>query len=402
MKCDVVVVGAGPAGSTASIFLAKKGLKVIMIDKAKFPRMKPCGGAIPISTFKRLSFLKKYDLVDSYSYGGFIYSPSLKYCAKLQSDEPVVAFISRETFDHKLALIAVDHGVEFYDGKRVKDVRIIGDKAEVTLEDETTINSDVVVGADGVSSIVAQKAGLSPKNKMVNICVFQEYKLDEKILDDYATKKHLCHLHMMYNNIPGYAWLFPKKDRFNIGIGEFIPLKKSDLKLNLVDAYKSYFNLLQKEKLIPLNLKIGNVKGGCIPVYLLEKTYSDRVVLCGDAAGFINPVSGGGIYYAMVSGENAASVIYNAFENENFNSSFLSNYQNLWMKEFGKDLRALSRISNIWLKNSEKFIKVISKDSRLIGIASGFLYGNLRIRDYRNKIISYYIQDKIKDALGLL
>jgi geranylgeranyl reductase family protein len=398
----VVVVGAGPAGSTASIFLAEKGLKVVMIDKAKFPRMKPCGGGIPISTFKRLPFLKKYDLVDSYSYGGFIYSPSLKYCAEFQSDEPVIAFVSRETFDHKLALIAVDHGAEFCDGKRVKDIFFSGEKTEVILDDGTTINPEVVVGADGVSSIVAQKAGLSTKNKMVNICVFQEYKLDEKILDDYITNKHLCHLHMVYNNIPGYAWLFPKKDCVNIGIGEFIALKKSDLKLNLVDAYKSYFNLLQKKKLIPLNLKIGKVKGGCVPAHILEKTYSDRVVLCGDAAGLINPVSGGGIYYAMVSGENAASVIYNAFENENFNSSFLSSYQNLWMKEFGKDLQALSRISHIWLKNSEKFIKIISKDSRLINIAAGFLYGNLRIRDNRNKIISYYLQDRIKDSLGLL
>lgn len=402
MKCDVVVVGAGPAGSIASTFLAKKGLKVIMIDKAKFPRMKPCGGGVPVSIFKRLPFLKNYDLVDSYSYGGYIYSPSLKYCAKLQSDDPVVALVSRETFDNKLALIAVDQGAEFYDGKKVKDVRITADKAEVILEDGANISSDVVVGADGVSSIVAQKAGLSAKNKMVNVCVFQEYKLDEKTLENYTTEKHLCHLHMLYNNIPGYAWLFPKKDSFNIGIGEFIPLKKKNTKINLVDAFKSYFHLLQEKKLIPFDLNIGKVKGGCVPVNLLEKTYSDRVVLCGDAAGMINPVSGGGIYYAMVSGENAATVINNSYENENFNSSYLSNYQNLWMQEFGKDLHALSRISNIWLKNSEKFIKIISKDNRLIDIASSFLYGNLRMRDYRTKIISYYIQDRIKDSLGLL
>jgi geranylgeranyl reductase family protein len=402
LKCDVVVVGAGPAGSTASIFLAKKGFKVIMVDKAKFPRIKACGGGIPVSVFKRLPFLKKYDLVDCYSHGGFVYSSSLKSCAKLESADPVVAFVSRDAFDQKLALIAVDHGVEFYDGKRVKDIHFSDDKVKVILDDETTIDSDVVVGADGVSSIVAQKAGLASKNKLVNVCVFQEYKLNEKILSEYTTEKHLCYIHMVFNNIPGYAWLFPKKDCFNIGIGEFIVLKKPGLKINLVDAYKSYFDLLQKEKLIPFDLKTGKVKGGCVPVYLLKKTYSDRVVLCGDAGGFINPVSGGGIYYAMVSGENAASVICNAFENENFSSSFLSDYQNLWMNEFGKDLRTLSRISNFWLKNSEKFIKIISKDSRLTDIASSFLYGNLQMRDYRGKLISYYIQDRIKDALGLL
>ena len=364
--------------------------------------MKACGGGIPVSIFKRLPILKKYDIVDCYSHGGFVYSPSLKYCAKLQSNDPVVALVSRDIFDNKLAQIATDFGVDFYDGKSVKDVHINTDKTEVILGDNTTINSEIVVGADGVYSIVAQKVGLLNKNKMVNICVFQEYKLDEKILNDYTTDKHLCHLHMVYNNIPGYAWLFPKKDSFNIGIGEFVPLKRPGLKINLVGAYKSYFNFLQNNKLIPSNLEIGKFKGGCIPVNLLEKTFSDRVVLCGDAAGFINSISGGGIYYAMVSGENAASVINNAFENENFNSSFLSGYQNIWMQDFGKDLLSLSRISHIWFKNSEKFIKIISKDNRLIDMACNFLYGNLIGRNLKGKIISYYIQDRIKEVLGLL
>ena len=402
MKCDVVVVGAGPAGSVASIFLAKKGLKVIMFDKAKFPRIKPCGGGVPIRTFSRLPFFKKYNLVDFYSYGGAIYSSSLKHCVEYRSNEPVLALTFREIFDNKLAEIAVDHGVEFYDGKRIKDIRITADKAEVILDDGKTIDSEIIVGADGVLSIVAKKTGLAVKNKLSNICVFQEYKVDEKTIDEFTTKKHLCHIHMMYYNIPGYAWLLPKKDSFNIGIGEFISLKKRGSKSNLVDAYYSFFDLLKEKKLIPSDLKINKLKGGFVPVQLLEKTYSDRVVLCGDAAGFINPVSGGGIYYAMVSGEIAANVINNAFKNEKFDSSFLSNYQSIWMQEFGKDILTLSRILYIWLRNSEKFIKIVSKDSRLIDIASGFLNGNLCISDYRTKIITYYIQDRIKDLLGLL
>jgi geranylgeranyl reductase family protein len=401
LKYDVVVVGAGPAGSIASIFLAEKGLKVVMIDKDKFPRTKPCGGGIPVSIFKRFPFLKKYEIVDSYCYGGFAYSPSLKYCAKLQSDEPVVILVSRENFDYKLALKALELGVEFIDGKKVKDVHITSDKAEVVLADETVITSEVVVGADGICSMVAKKSGLLPKNKLVNICVYQEYKLDEKTLNDYTNEKHLCHVHLLFNNIPGYAWLFPKKESFNIGIGEFTYYKKG-LKTDLIDVYKNYFNLLQKEKLIPGDLKIGKLKGGCVPGCILEKTYSDRILLCGDAAGFINPVSGGGIYYAMYSGEIAATIINNAFENENFSSSFLCNYQTKWMQEFGKDLQVLAKISHIWLKNSEKIIKFILKDKRLINIASDFLFGNIKMRDHRNKIIGYYLQDKIKEVLGLL
>jgi flavin-dependent dehydrogenase len=71
VKYDVIIVGAGPAGSTAAFFLAKKGFKVLFIDKHKFPRVKPCGGGIPMAAFKRFSYIEKYNLVDSYCYGGF-------------------------------------------------------------------------------------------------------------------------------------------------------------------------------------------------------------------------------------------------------------------------------------------------------------------------------------------
>ena len=397
------MVGAGPAGSTAATFLAKKGFKVVLVDKDNFPRAKPCGGSVPMGTIKRFPYLKGSDFIESYSYGGFIHSPSLKYHIEFHGEKPVVAMVTREKFDHGLALIAVDNGAQFLDGKQVKDVHISPDKAVVTLEDQTTISSDVVIGADGIPSTIARKSGLTPQNKKVNVCVFQEYKLDEKTLDEYATKERIGHLHLMYENIPGYAWLFPKKDCVNIGVGEFMPFRKyTTKKVNLIETYNSYFKMLQQDKLIPKDLKIGKVKGGSVPIYPLEQTYSERLLLCGDAAGFINPVSGGGIHFAMVSGENAATVISDAFENENFKSSFLSRYQQLWMEEFGKDLRTFASFTNIWLRQAEKFIKIASKDHRLTDIAAKFLYGDIRIRDYRGKIMAYYLQDRIKDAFGLL
>jgi geranylgeranyl reductase family protein len=403
MKYDIVVVGAGPAGSTAATFLAKKGFKVVLIDKDKFPREKPCGGGIPINTFKRFPYLKESDFIESYSYGGFIHSPSLKYKIEFHREKPIVAMVKRDKFDHGLALIAVDNGAQFLDGKRVKDVNIYPDKAEVFLNDQTTILSDVVIGADGIPSTIARKSGLTPKDKKVNVCVFQEYNLDEKTLDEYATKERFGHIYLVYNNIPGYAWLFPKKDCFNIGVGEFMPFRKHiPKKVSLVETYNSYFRFLKKEKLIPEYLRIGKLKGGSVPIYPLEQTYGDRLLLCGDAAGFINPVSGGGIHFAMVSGENAATVIGDAFENENFNSSFLSRYQQMWMEEFGKDLKTFARFVNIWLRHAEKIVKIVSKDHRFADIAEKYLYENIRIQDYRGKIMAYYLQDRIKDALGLI
>jgi len=403
VKYDVVIVGAGPAGSTAATFLAKKGFKVALVDKDKFPRTKSCGGGVPMSTIKRFFYLKNSDFIESYAYGGFIHSPSLKYQIEFHGEKPVAAMVTRERFDHGLALIAVDNGAQFLDGKKVKDVHVFPDKTRVTLEDQTTISADVIIGADGIPSTIARKSGLTPREKKVNVCVLQEYKLDEKTLDEYATKERIGHLHLMYENIPGYAWLFTKKDRVNIGVGEFMLFRKyAPKKVSLVEIYNSYFKMLQRDKLIPKDLEIGNVRGGIVPIYPLEQTYSERLVLCGDAAGFINPVSGGGIHFAMVSGENAATVISDAFENENFKSSFLSRYQQLWMEEFGKDLRTFARFTNIWLRQAEKFVKIASRDQRLTDIAAKFLYGDIRVRDYRGRIMAYYLQGRIKDALGLL
>ena len=91
--------------------------------------------------------------------------------------------VKRERFDHGLALIAVNNGAHFLDGKKVTDVNINSEKAEVILEDNTIISSEVVIGADGISSITARKSGLIPLDKKVNVCAFQEFKLNEKTLD---------------------------------------------------------------------------------------------------------------------------------------------------------------------------------------------------------------------------
>jgi len=247
MNYDVIVVGAGPAGSTAAKHLAEKGLDVLLVDKERFPREKPCGGGIPINTFKRFSYLNDYNLVECYSYGGFIHSPSLKYSMKLSKEQPIIALASRKEFDHGLVKIAIDSGTHFMDCKKVQDLRINDDKAQIVLQDGSKLESKIIVGADGIPSTIAKKSGLAPQGKMVNVCIFQEYKVGEKIMDEYSTKKRLSHIHLQYNGIPGYAWIFPKKDRFNIGVGESMPYKKhSTRKVRLIDVYTSYFKLLKK------------------------------------------------------------------------------------------------------------------------------------------------------------
>jgi len=357
MEYDIVVVGAGPAGSTAAKNLAEQGLSVLLIDKEKFPRDKPCGGGLPIRVLNRFKYVKDKGLIESYSYGGFAHSSSLKYKVELQRNEPITAMILRKKFDYELVKLAIESGSVFIDEKSAKDIKILKDKARILLNDGTNVESQIVIGADGVWSNIAKKSGLNQSRKNVGICLFQEYPMSSETLDRFFGEKRLCHIHMKLQGIAGYGWVFPKKEHLNIGIVEYrLAVSHPKGKTNLKEAYKNYINILKGSKIIPDDLKMGRVKGGALPIFPLEKTYSDRVILCGDAGGFINPVSGEGIYYAMSSGEIAARVITEALEAGETDERFLSMYQKNWKNDFGKDIKLLLRSAKQWTKETEKFV----------------------------------------------
>jgi len=397
----VTVVGAGPAGSTAAKFLSEKGVKVLLIDKSKFPRSKPCGGGLPIRVLNRFKYVKDKGLIESYSYGGFAHSSSLKYNVELQRNEPIVAMILRKKFDYELVKLAIESGSVFIDEKSAKDIKILKDKARILLNDGTNVESQIVIGADGVWSNIAKKSGLNQSRKNVGICLFQEYPMSSKTLDRFFGEKRLCHIHMKLQGIAGYGWVFPKKQHLNIGIGEFESLtNKSRGKTNLKEVYKNYIQLLKETKIIPDDLKIGRIKGAALPLRPLSKTYTDRCLLCGDAAGLINPVSGEGTYYAMSSGEIAARTIADALEAGETDERFLSMYQKIWKNDFGKDIKLLLRSAKQWTKETEKFVELASRDEKLADMALGILHGRLSIHEYRWKLIRRYLYVYFKELFS--
>jgi len=403
MKYDVVVVGAGPAGSTAAKLLSEKGLKVLIIDKSKFPRNKPCGGGLPHRVIDKFGYVKDRGLIESYSYGGISYSPSLKYKATYKKDYPVVAMVLREKFDMGLARLAVDSGAELIDGKAVKDVIFSKESAKIILEDKTEIDTKMVVGADGVHSIVAKKSGLSPPKKYLGVCILNEYDLGEDIIDEYFGKERLCHIHLNFHNLLGYGWVFPKKQHLNIGVGKISPdTKISKTKTDLITIYKNYIKTLKKTKIIPKNIEIGRCTGGALHIGPLKKTYADRVLLCGDAAGFTNPLTGEGIYYAMSSGEIAAKVITEALEVDDTSKMFLSRYQKNWEEDFGKDIEALLGSTKGMNGDIEKVVRLASKSEKLTDVALGILHGGLSVREYRVELIIRYLYASFKDLFDAI
>jgi geranylgeranyl reductase family protein len=400
MKYDVTIVGAGPAGSTAAKFLSEKGINVLLIDKEKFPRDKPCGGGLSKRVLDRFPYIKDKNLIESYSYGGYAIS-SLKHKVMLKDDNPVGAMIIRKKFDNGLVKIAIDKGTDFKDGKTVENVKISNNEAKIILKDKSEIKSKIVIGADGVWSVIAKKSGLIPTKRPLGICIFDEYSVKKELIDKLFEKEKMCYFHFKFQDVLGYGWVFPKKQHLNIGIGKISSdIELSNAKKNLSDLYKDYITTLKKSKIIPENLKVGRLKGGALPVIPLEKTYCDRILLCGDSSGFVNPLTGEGIYYAMASGEIASKVILESLEYDDTSKQFLSKYQTIWEKDFGKDLEMLLKLSLGWSQGLDNLIRLLSKDKKFAELALGVLHGKISISEYKWKIMFRYMYSILKDKFS--
>jgi len=399
MNYDVVVIGAGPAGSTAAKCLAENNINVLLLDKSEFPRDKPCGGGIPTRILKRFPYIEP--LIDSISFGSITYSSSLRYKLDLIREKPLLLNVLRKDFDYGLVNLALKAGATFLGGKTVINVSIQQNHASIILDDGQSIETQMIIGCDGTQSIVAEKTNLSGKMQDLCIALVQEQPMTPKQLDTYYTKKRLVHLFIKTNGIAGYAWIFPKKHCVNIGIGEFqSALSKSKPHISLKDTYEKFIAVLKEKKLLPKKFIIENLKGATLPIFPLKNTYGDRLLLCGDAAGFINPITGEGIYYAMVSGQIASNVIVDGLKQKNLTKEFLSSYQKLWNDDFGKDLKLLGRFNNQWGKDSEKIVRLLTRDKKFAKLIIGVTGGQISFSEYKGALIIRYIYASIKDILS--
>ncbi len=288
---DLVVVGGGPAGSAAAFTAAKEGLRVCLIDKSNFPREKLCGGLITQrskNVFETVfgqeldsNIISYSDHVDFYSDGKFL--ASTEGYSRL-------FFTMRKDFDDYLLRLAKDAGTTLKLGVKIDRLDFV-DKV-VHLKNGDTIGYRFLIGADGVNSQVAKELFGSSFNKNT-IGFGLEAEVPREMLPTHSENVEIDFGAAKW----GYGWVFPKKSTFTIGVGGIHRLN-SDIKT-------SFANFLSAKG---LDVKKLNVKGQFIPFGdYRSQPGRDLVLLCGDAAGIVDPITGEGIAYAMQSG-NAAAV----------------------------------------------------------------------------------------------
>src|SRR5213596_2042940 len=284
-RFDVAVVGAGPAGSTAAYRLARAHARVLLVDKVAFPRDKPCGGGLTMRAVRQLPFPVEPVVEDRIIRARC----RLKYgpVMERESSQVLCLMTQRRRLDAFMVERAVEAGVEFRDGVRVE----VESDREIRV-DGTPIHVDAVIGADGANGITAKALALG--GGIVNGVALEGNLPYERLpADDWRGM-----LVLELATLPGgYGWIFPKGDHVNVGVGGW-GSEGPRLREHLRTLCARYSFGAED---------LTNVRGHRLPMRRSRTRFSQgRALLVGDAAGVLDPVSGDGIYEALVTGELAA------------------------------------------------------------------------------------------------
>ena len=380
---DVVVVGAGPGGSTAARFCSQAGLKTLLIEKEHLPRYKPCGGCLSPKTIRLLGFDLSPVLENTIDEAKFTYC--LKDPFFIKSERPFAFMVMRDRFDQFLVAKAIEKGASLLEGEKVIGVAEKDGGVEVELAKGEKVHCEYLIGADGPESIVARSLSLSPwRGDGKGIGLESEIPF-ESVID--FPKDHLHIIHLDFGRMPnGYGWVFPKKEGLSIGIGG---MPGEGKKINPRQHFVSFIRGLKY-----LNEeKIGRVIGHPLPPFYDEsqRVSQGRILLVGDAAHLMDPLMGEGIYYALRSGILAAEAIVQAKE-EGISPSDL--YQHAVQIHIFENLKWALRFSRFIFRFTKLAYQALMRYPELGDLYIQVLEGS---ESYQGFVVS--VKERIKNLL---
>lgn len=355
---DVIIVGAGPAGALLGYLLARQQYQVLIIEKKKFPRYKPCGGGLTRRALALLPFDISQIVEDTITHVRVSLSGEILF--ETADPEPIIAMVMRDKFDALLIDRALQAGAAFMDETAFQDAYRTDGTIRVNTT-KATFKTRVLVGADGVNSRVARSFGHRVLSRKMTALEGEVYVSNPDVLGRFRGSAHFD-----LGVIPaGYGWIFPKKDHLSIGV----------LTREKIQDMQDYFFSYLKHKGFGPDYKVKRLRGHLIPFGTGKKDTpaGPFSLLVGDAAGLSDPITGEGIYYALREAEIASQVISDFLKNK---YPSLERYNRKMRAEFTRDMVCAGRLSAFldrfpWL--SRRILKRKGKDlpTRYLKVVSG-------------------------------
>jgi len=312
---DILVIGAGPAGSTAAQASAKRGLNVLLIEKKQ--RI-----GIPVQCAELVSqWVSRHASFDPRSIVQSIETMSIHLPNEKTFEMKSPGYmLDRSLFDKEVAASAIRSGAEVLTETRALETSSEGVLIEQGSKKEW-IRAKVIIGADGVHSTVARWMKQPPIRMMV--ALQHEVAL-------FNPQVHVdIYFHPDYEG--GYGWFFPKGKTANVGIG--VPPQKTSM---LPELLNHFLTLLKDSGKLP-RIEIVSKTGGSIPCESRRQTVFGNTLIVGDAAGHAHPITGAGILNAVIAGEIAGRIAAEAIIRGDLH--YLENYESEWRETFGGTLR---------------------------------------------------------------
>jgi len=345
---DVIIIGGGPSGASAGRRAGKLGLNTLLLEKEEFPRYKPCGGALSEHAISYLDFELPQDIIEWEITGAkVVFKDQL---IKANKDYRLSVLVSRDRFDNLLLEKAKETGTEVHTGEKALCCREMPDCVEVETEKDV-YRAKFAIVAEGAHGLVKTCVRPADTRGEYGICVVTEIPAEEREIEERLGKNVELQFGVAGG---GYGWVFPHKTYYSVGIGgvvkDFPHPKESMLDFLRKNGFSGEY------KLHGHKIPWGGLK---------RKITGSKVLLSGDAAGFVDAFSGEGLAYAISSGQFAAEVIAGICLCDG-NIKDLSRYEAFCQAEFGTHLKYSLIFSKIMHRFPDYTFKIFTSSEKMI------------------------------------
>jgi geranylgeranyl reductase family protein len=401
---QIVILGAGPGGAATALYLAKQGIKSILVDKAKFPRDKICGDALSGKVLDRLKEINP-DLISAFEklpvqvpcYGVEFVAPNLQsiklpFKKDFKENKTTPGFVAKRIdFDNFLITeIKKQPLITLIEETDISNFELINNKWHLKSKDGNfNCTADLIIAANGAHSQFSKKIGKIEVEHQHYCAGLRAYYKGIEGLSEY----NFIELHFLKEFLPGYFWIFPLPDgTANVGVGmrsDHVSSRKINLKNEMLSIIQT--NPILKERFKNAEL-IDEIKGYGLPLGSKKRKISgERFMLVGDAASLIDPFTGEGVGNAMLSGKLAAEQAAKCISKNNFSGDEMKNYDKQINQLLGDELQLSYRlqklVNNQWLFN---WIVRKANNSKLLQDTLINMFENLEVREQFKKPSFYF------------